>query len=310
MQQKNIEMYIIKHVQSIATKCFFICIILLCSCNGIENESVTLETPLTIEAIEDGKLELSTYSLGSVSIEYGINHGDKRKVTIVDPVVINLSKGDKIELIGDNEKAPHIRFTQKFYAYGNVMSVLYSTSYCERTMIESYGAFQFMLSDNDNMIMHDSKELFLPAMRLSEKCYMSMFAGCSSLTSAPKIPAKILAEECYESMFAGCTSLTSAPELPATILAEGCYAGMFSECTSLLSAPELPAKRMERACYRGMFAGCSKLSKAPDLPAMQLAKKCYEEMFYNCPNLVEPPLLPATQLERDCYKDMFGQEQD
>ena len=34
-------------------------------------------------------------------------------------------------------------------------------------------------------------------------------------------------------MFAGCTSLTSAPALPATTLANYCYQRMFQDCTSL-----------------------------------------------------------------------------
>ena len=42
-----------------------------------------------------------------------------------------------------------------------------------------------------------------------------------------------LAEGCYYEMFAGCTSLTTAPELPATTLVGGCYSEMFYGCTSL-----------------------------------------------------------------------------
>lgn len=34
-------------------------------------------------------------------------------------------------------------------------------------------------------------------------------------------------------MFAGCTSLTTAPELHATTLTDFCYAGMFQDCTNL-----------------------------------------------------------------------------
>ena len=274
----------------------------LFSCCGNGDESVTLETPFTIEAIEDGDVVLS----GDVSFEYRINHGDMQEATIEDVFVINLSKGDIVELFGDNDRAPYIPETPKCYIYGNVMSLLSSTSYSELTSIESPHAFRHMFWGNANVMLHDSKELLLPAIRLSEDCYKSMFEGCTSITSAPELPAKILAEDCYERMFARCTSLTSAPELPATILAEGCYAGMFQGCVSLTSAPELPAMRMEKACYRGMFADCSQLSKAPDLPAMQLAKKCYAEMFYNCLNLAEPPSLPATQLEWHCYEDMFG----
>ena len=42
-----------------------------------------------------------------------------------------------------------------------------------------------------------------------------------------------LAAHCYVSMFYGCTGLTSAPELPATTLKTSCYASMFNGCTDL-----------------------------------------------------------------------------
>lgn len=293
-----------------ATICLIISVILLFSCKDMESEDVTLETPLTIEAIEEGDVILSIDGRESVSLEYSINKGDIQNTTIEDTVIVKLKKGDKMELFGDNGKAPYIQATPKCYIYGNVMSLLSSRSFGELSTIESPHAFSGMFMGNSSIMLHDTKELLLPAKRLSRKCYMYMFDGCTNLKSAPKLPAKILEESCYEGMFAGCTSLTTAPELPATVLAEGCYAGMFAGCTSLLFAPELPAMRMEKACYRAMFADCANLSTVPDLPAMQLAKKCYAEMFYNCPNLEEPPLLPATHLEKDCYKDMFGSDSE
>ena len=229
----NLHRTVFHTVNHCIVLCLIICTTLLYSCKGIESGPVSLETPLTIEAVENGELNLSTYSLGSVSIEYCINRGNRQMVRIVDPVTINLSKGDKVELFGDNEKAPHIRFTQKFYVYGNVMSVLHSTSYSEQTTIEALGAFQYMLSDNDNMMLHDSKELLLPAKRLSKKCYMNMFAGCTSLTSTPELPAKILAEECYEGMFAGCTSLTSVIYLGSYDPTEKSAKDIFKGCDKL-----------------------------------------------------------------------------
>jgi hypothetical protein len=42
-----------------------------------------------------------------------------------------------------------------------------------------------------------------------------MFAGCTSLTTAPALPITtfVNASSCYRSMFEGCTSLTSIPTL-------------------------------------------------------------------------------------------------
>ena len=60
-----------------------------------------------------------------------------------------------------------------------------------------------------------------------------MFAGCTSLTTAPELPSTTLAWDCYSGMFIACHSLTNAPELPATTLTERCYDEMFRNCTSL-----------------------------------------------------------------------------
>ena len=86
-----------------------------------------------------------------------------------------------------------------------------------------------------------------------------MFAGCTSLTTAPELPATTLTGSCYSSMFSGCSSLTTAPELPATTLDIYCYNAMFQDCKSLTTAPELPATTLADGCYSYMFNGCSKL---------------------------------------------------
>ncbi|SEV83070.1 hypothetical protein SAMN04487827_0310, partial [Prevotella sp. khp7] len=106
---------------------------------------------------------------------------------------------------------------------------------------------------------------------LAEDCYNNMFAGCESLTTAPKLPAETLANGCYYGMFQDCINLTAAPKLPATTLAEECYSGMFWGCKNLTTAPELPAKTLAESCYYWMFYGCKKLSsvtcKATNLSA-------------------------------------------
>ena len=42
-----------------------------------------------------------------------------------------------------------------------------------------------------------------------------------------------MANSCYACMFAGCTTLTTAPSLPATTLAASCYQNMFNGCTKI-----------------------------------------------------------------------------
>jgi len=141
---------------------------------------------------------------------------------------------------------------------------------------------------------------------LSSNCYDSMFSGCHSLTSAPKLPAVTLAENCYSSMFSCCWSLVNAPQLPAMILADSCYSRMFYDCRSLTTAPTLPATELARSCYLHMFDACSNLKPAPALPAMTLAYQCYCGMFYDCIDLRVAPALPATTLAGSCYAAMFS----
>ena len=146
----------------------------------------------------------------------------------------------------------------------------------------------------------------LPATTLDNFCYNSMFRGCTGLTNAPELPATTLAVSCYNSMFSGCTGLMSAPELPATTLAANCYNNMFSDCTGLMNAPELPATTLDNLCYGYMFRGCTGLTNAPELPATTLAVNCYTYMFKGCIGLTSAPELPATTLVRNCYNNMFS----
>ena len=151
----------------------------------------------------------------------------------------------------------------------------------------------------------------LPATKLANNCYESMFQGCSSLTTIPSnlLPATTLGKYCYQYMFKDCTSLTTVPNLPATTLRAYCYQYMFNGCKSLTTIPSnlLPAKTLIGSCYRLMFSGCSSLTTIPDLPATTLAEYCYYYMFQNCTSLTTVPsnLLPVTTLANYCYTGMF-----
>lgn len=135
--------------------------------------------------------------------------------------------------------------------------------------------------------------------------FISLFKGCSVLTSAPQLPATALKGSCYRQMFEGCTSLTQAPDLPATELQQLCYYSMFKGCEALTQAPKLPATKLAHSCYHNMFEGCTSLDKAPDLPATTLAANCYIKMFKDCISLKTAPILPAGRIDYSCYNFMF-----
>ena len=115
---------------------------------------------------------------------------------------------------------------------------------------------------------------------------LSAKAGCSgnlnTLLEHSNPPTTLSTNNSYMSMFNGCTNLTTAPALPATTLAVGCYGMMFWGCTSLTTAPALPATTLAINCYYYMFRGCTSLTTAPNLPATTLADSCYSSMFYGC----------------------------
>ena len=161
-------------------------------------------------------------------------------------------------------------------ASGNIMSLL--------NFSDTLPSFAFLRLFNICKALTSTPEL--PATKLGEACYFSMFYSCTSLVKAPTIlPATTLVKNCYSRMFNNCKALTSAPELPATTLVESCYALMFYNCQSLTTAPELPATTLAEYCYDGMFSQCYELTTAPELPALELTERCYQKMFYYCKKL-------------------------
>ena len=220
---------------------------------------------------------------------------------------LTLSKDEVIYVKGNNANglSSYSKFTQfvtngTFSAGGNVMSLLYADNFADKTTIPNGSCFYRLFSDTS---ITSSPEL--PATTVAERCYESMFEGCTLLTETPQLPATQLMNWCYYSMFAGCTNLTKTADLPATTLTEGCYGSMFQGCTRLTTAPKLPATILSNLCYYSMFQECTNLTTAPALPAKTLADGCYSHMFYGCTNLNAAPALPATTMKATAYYCMF-----
>ncbi len=264
-----------------------------------------LYTPLTFEAITDGKI-IITNQLG-LNIEYFKNNSwiNSTETLIVIPVL----SGEAVSFRGNNDVYTSYTLGTFFqakncYIYGNVMSLVNSSDYSSATSVRPmafYSLFRGCMFEN-----HPSRKLLLPATTLAKECYAYMFSNCDGLTIAPELPATRLAEGCYRYMFSNCDGLTIAPELPATRLASVCYQGMFLECKNLSKAPSLPATTLALGCYDHMFYKCHNLISASNLPATKLQEGCYAYMFYDCTNLEVAPELPALYLENRCYTNMFA----
>ena len=274
---------------------------------------------LTLSALEDGEITITIpAAVNSAYASYLSYSKDKSEwvETVVDDtdqtITIPVSSYENVYLKGKakqwstNDFSSNISFDCNIIASGNIMSLLYEDNFKDKTAfpVGSQHTFRGLFKDNTSLI--STENLILPATTLAQRCYHSMFQGCTSLKTAPELPATTLADWCYANMFHGCTSLTTAPELPATTLAKNCYRSMFNGCTSLTTAPELPATTLASDCCTSMFNGCTSLTTAPELPATTLASDCYYSMFQGCTSLTTAPELPATTLASRCYRYMFN----
>ena len=263
------------------------------------------ELPLTLEAIEDGSIVLT-----KAGAFYNLQYSKNDEVKIPVTAIIEVCKGDKICFYADgpideNMDSLRINCTSDCYIYGNIMSLISSEQFADKTILSKNCSFAQLFLDNTH-IKNLSIELLLPAISLTTSCYNKMFYGCTGLTFAPELPATSLADSCYSSMFYGCSGLTWTPDLPATSISPFCYSNMFYGCTGLTTASLLPSVSLKKNCYFRMFEGCTNLTTAPSLPATNLAYECYAYMFLNCTSLTSAPELPATSLSSYCYYNMFN----
>jgi hypothetical protein len=97
----------------------------------------------------------------------------------------------------------------------------------------------------------------MAAETLALECCMSMYQGCTSLTTPPQLPVTTLANQCYSQMFMGCTSLQTAPTLPAPTLMSGCYHDLFMDCTHLNRVVCLATNISASECTGGWLSGVS-----------------------------------------------------
>lgn len=276
---------------------------------------VAAETPLTIEAIEDGTTVTITNPL-ALTIECSFDGGASWASSNAAPITISgIAAGSTVQLRANNAaysdgtiaNSTIISFDKDCYVYGNIMSLVNSTGFATTTTLTANYAFFDLFDSNEHLKNHDTKDFVLPATTLTEGCYSNMFYKCTALTKAPVLPATTLAKKCYERMFQTCKAMTTAPALPATSLADYCYSFMFYACNTLQSAPSLPATVMVDHCYSNMFGFCHAFTNTPELPATTLAENCYYRMFVGCNGLTTITSLPATTMAAYCYNEMFRQ---
>ncbi len=218
-----------------------------------------------IKAISNNTKITFNYNYADSGIEYSLDYGESWN-HYTEP--FTLSKGDVACIKGNrtnykNEKPgdqwwkpqdkPIFVASAKCYIGGNIMSLLK-----DKTL--SVSAFQGAFSRGDTRLTYididPDSPLILPAKNLVERCYMSMFRNCTSLTRAPVFRVEKTAEKCCYNMFRACSALVNVSdiELPAMELSVDCYRELFRECSQLKTCPVLPAPTLVKECYRQMFS--------------------------------------------------------
>lgn len=196
--------------------------------------------PLTFEAISDNTTVKFTKS-NAAAIDFGTDGVQYQTIlsgtagswtNYTSGTVITLPKaGDKVRFRGSlqryatdaayNDYDAASTFSTNIstcYVYGNVMSLVSKEDFATKTTLDASWTFA-RLFQSANIKNHPCKQLCLPATTLKHACYLSMFQGCSKLTSAPILPASFLSgQSTYEEMFKSCTSLKAV-----TCLATGMY---------------------------------------------------------------------------------------
>jgi len=222
---------------------------------------------LTIESLDDDNTVSFKAESITKTIYFSVDNGVTWAAVTASTEGANiatLNNGQKLLLKGDNgyygnaNSYDRIQTDKRFNVYGNIMSLISSTSFSSLTSFTSEYVFKGLFRLCSGLI--SAENLVLPAMTLTYGCYAEMFRGCSSLTKTPQLPATTLAGGCYNGMFWGCTGLSEASALPATVLKSDCYANMFAECSYLIAAPELPAETLVQNCYYAMFRQCYRLN--------------------------------------------------
>ena len=218
------------------------------------------DTPLTLVALEDGKITI-TFCGGitlSDDIIYTINDGDEKIISknTKGAYDIVVKKNDFVQLFSENDalssgiaagargttravadgaKYINIKPAMKTEIYGNVMSMLEGDFFDDDCVIDAGYALYGLFAGAEKLVNNLFRHIELPAYELTDGCFQAMFYGCKGLQRAPDLVAEKTTKNCYKEMFAGCSKLSYVKCLADDISAEGCtkdwLAGAGSEVT-------------------------------------------------------------------------------
>ena len=229
-------------------------------------ENVDKSTPLTLVALEDGKITV-TFN-GGITLEndihYTINGGAEQTIAknTEGSFDITVKKGDVVQFYSTNTslggstvaaargmtravdtstKYINIKPSMKTEIYGNVMSLLKGKdNFANADAIEANNAFYGLFAGAEKLVNSTERKLVLPATTLKEGCYENMFSGCKGIEMAPELPAPALVKDCYKEIFYDCAKLNHVTCLATDITASDCTKDWLAKAgTEATSAPVL-----------------------------------------------------------------------
>ena len=159
---------------------------------------------LTFNITSAGNIVTNISSIDNSSYRYQKNGGSWNDVTST----ISVSTGDVVKFEGNCYRYKNINFsssTAGFSVSGNIMSIYKLYNFSSIYSIDIPNAFAILFKNCSGLT--SAQNLILPATSLTNYCYISMFEGCTSLTTAPELPASQVSEGSYSSMFKYCSSL-------------------------------------------------------------------------------------------------------
>ena len=201
--------------------------------------------PLTFEVIDAGTIvwKKGGDKAPSRTIQYSINNGSWQSITANDTAgtEINVSVGDVVRFKGNNTSyasnaswlwACRFAGTANYYAYGNIMSLIYGDNFIGKTTLTETYTFTALFYQATGLKSHSTHKLVLPATTLTNDCYSFMFMQCSNLERAPELPAPTLAKFSYNQMFPFCDKLAYIKCLATDISADRCTMGWTTSVAS------------------------------------------------------------------------------
>ena len=144
--------------------------------------------------------------------------------------------------------------------------------------------------DDCTELFKNGKRLeYLDKLDFSETTNMiSMFDGCSSLTTIPQMDTSNVTN--MGSMFRGCSSLTTIPQIDTSNVTNMLY--MFSRCTKLTTVPQMDTSNVTN--MGAMFFGCSSLITIPQMDTSNVTNM--DSMFSDCTKLTTIPQMDTSNV--------------